>query len=175
MLPPPTSPYVPPDYDAELDSYKTLTHGESDKGPGGLEQHESSDSSRNVGGSSIHVPVMNYISVGEGISSSLKGESSGSVGRNQTSTASGSKGSSDTVGKSKISLDSRVLKRENLSCSTVNLNVDRSSRSLAKLDSKKKVTRRMTIDLMKLESSTIGTIESATCDVTMDSGLGLGR
>ena len=151
VLPPPTSPYIPPGNDAQ-------TQGESEKVSGGLECHDSSV----AGGSSMHVPIMKYISIGVDIDGSIKGDSSGSLGRNKTSTIMASR-SSHTFGKSKLSnIDSRALRAEDLSGSTVDLNHDR--RSFANLDGKKKVTRRMTIDLTKLESATIGTIESATCE-----------
>ena len=180
VLPPPTSPFNPPAYDAHLESYNSHTNNESDIS-GGSEKHDG-NSSRKVTENSVYVPVMNYISVGD---ESLRNAGSSSfLARSKTSTDK-SKTSSDTIKRGLTSLD-RVMESKasldsrDVSHTSVNISPgDHSSRSFGKTshsnEGKKKVTRRMTIDLVKLESSTIGTIESATGDVTMNSGLGLGR
>ena len=180
MIPPPTSPFIPPGCNGNLSSYDSHTHGESEDGSGGMEQYDS-NSSRRTRESSVYVPGMNYISVGN-VGSLPEGGSSGSAGQSKTPTDL-SKISTDlskiSTDRSKISTDTVVRSKGELRDlnyrSRSNLNVGEANSREQSFEGQKKVTRRMTIDLVKLESSAVGTIESATCEVTVDSALGLGR
>ena len=187
MIPPPTSPFIPPGCNGNLSSYDSHTHGESEDDSGGMEQYDS-NSSRRTRESSVYVPGMNYISVGN-VGSLPEGGSSGSAGQSKTPTdlskisTDRSKISTDlskiSTDRSKISTDTVVRSKGELRDlnyrSRSNLNVGEANSREQSFEGQKKVTRRMTIDLVKLESSAVGTIESATCEVTVDSALGLGR
>jgi hypothetical protein len=181
VLPPPTSPFVPPVDNAHLDPQDSHTHGDSENSSGGVGKYDSS-SSRKTEESDILAPVVNYVSLGDvGVT---KGKSSGMVGSRKTSTE-GTSG--DTIVRNKLSQDSRAPMSRDVSFATehVSRSLAKSSRhnepnsrkesSQVSSEGQTKVRRRMTIDLVKLESSAIASIESATCDVRVDTGLGLGK
>ena len=186
VLPPPCSPFIPPVYNTPLNSNDCHTHEESEERSSGVQQFDSSASRKTKDSN-----VSNYKS--HVYSFPIGAGSSGMVGRSRTSS---DKTSSNTL---KDSLGSRDVWSHDFSCSTLDMKLH-SSRSLAKTSRShepssqeasslepssqeaslqssdvQKVTRHMKIDLIKLESSATGTIENATCDVTVDSGLGLGR
>ncbi|XP_028407613.1 uncharacterized protein LOC114530228 [Dendronephthya gigantea] len=162
VFPPPTSPFIPP----VSDIYADYTNRQSEDGSWGLSQHDSSGSSKKTQRSRMKVE---NLSVQEGESSS---------------TLRNSKISTESAERSKVSITSYDLSTVNLlegvnstprSSFTREQSYHGSIGQRSSLEApQKKVTRRMTIDLHKLESSAIGTIESATCELTVDSSLGLG-
>lgn len=190
VLPPPTSPFNPPVHEAYENSH-VYKHEESTEDPTqAVEQLDSDSQHKPRRYSHSHVPVVNYVSLGEAECSS-----SGQLTRNKTSTNT----SKTSTEQSKGSLDSTDVRSGDVNYSRMNVNIrEHSSRSLAKTthshepnsyeqsyqalfapdgvnNGQNKVMRRMTIDLVKLESSTIGTIESATCGFSVSSGLRLGK
>ena len=181
MLPPPTTPFVPSVNTAHLDAQDSQIHVESKNGSGGVGQYDSSCSHK-TDENNIHIPVLHYVSLGDVDVS--KGRSTHTVESGGTRKTSKDRTSADTIIRNKASQDSRTplsrdmsLVAEHSSLAKTSRSHERNSRkeSVQVSEGQTKVTRRMTIDLVKLESSAIGSIESASCDVTVDSGLGLGK
>ena len=173
VLPPPTSPFVPPVNNAHLDAQESQIHGESEDGSGGVGQYDSSCSHKTEE-NNIHVPVVSYVSSGDvGVS---KGRSTGTIESGGTRKTS--------IIRNKVSQDSRAPISRDISLVTEHSSLANTSRSQEPNSRKEsvqvsegqtKVTQGMTIDLVKLESSATGSIESAACDVTVESGLGLDK